>query len=1081
MPLFAAFVLALSCSFAPGNSGFPKADSHFVCESQSTTIGPLQDKLADAGKLEKAGKYAEAEKLYRQVLAGAEKGPDRKLEADALHGLAVALLYERRPGEALPLVEREISLREHVGVDLDIAAALFLAGYVAQVTAEYPKALDFYTRDLAIREKLGNPRDMAASLNNIGAVYNSLGQFEKALDFDTRALALLEKLGNAKDIADSLNNIADAYGDLGQFDKALDFFNRALALTEKAGITQNVAMSLNNIGAVYDFLGQFDKALDFHFRGLALQEKLGNPHDVALSLNGIGIVYEDLGQFEKALDYHSRALALYEKLGNPQDIAMSLNNIGGVDILLGRFDKALDYLTRALALHAKIGNPKELADSLHNIGNVYYSIGQFDKALDFYTRALALVENLGNSQDVASTLNDIGSVNGDLGQFDKALEFLTRALALREKLGNTHDVANSLNGIGSVYYSLRQFDKALDFLTRALALKEKLGNPQELAYSLSGIGAVYDTLGKFDKALDFETRSLVVREKLGNPKDIALSLDNIGHAQERRGRLAAAAAVYSRGLKLYEDVSNQVGNPLELADFHESNQGDLEARFARLRLKQGEPKAALEMADHARGWALSRQVSFNATNPSGILSPADAASVKSATQKVAEANAALRVLLQRLDTASGAQIKELETRRDERKKDLSDAEQKYELKRDSLFARFPRLKEIAGDSPKSAARLIQLGQRNAGTLFLEYRQVDDELMVFAVDSKGLKTQVLSLKSKELQEAVHAFTTAIQSGKASEPAGAKKLYRMLLGPVLGARKLPKHLVIVPDGPLLEVPFAALMDGQGKRLIQDCSISTAVSLGILTWDDTPRHPTENLLVVADPMAEGATVTSPSRGASFGRLPGAQAEGKGIINFVPKSIALIGSDAREARIKEEAGKYAILHFATHGILDPKLPMRSALVLAPEDPTKNPTEDGFLQADEIVGLPLSAQLAVLSACHTGEGASKGEEGLMGLAWAFRAAGVPAIVASKWAVEDESTRRIMVRFYEELLKPGTRKDDALRTAMLAEMAVQEKLGKSRGGQLKAGAKATGRSNAFYWAAFQLVGDPSPLRPLPRK
>ena len=102
----------------------------------------------------------------------------------------------------------------------------------------------------------------------------------------------------------------------------------------------------------------------------------------------------------------------------------------------------------------------------------------------------------------------------------------------------------------------------------------------------------------------------------------------------------------------------------------------------------------------------------------------------------------------------------------------------------------------------------------------------------------------------------------------------------------------------------------------------------------------------------------------------------------------------------------------------------------------------------------PLSAHLAVLSACETGRGQAKGGEGLMGLAWAFRAAGVPAVVASQWQVDDAATKQLMVAFYKEL-KAGRRKDDALRTAMLA---VQKE-----------------HPSPYYWAAFELIGDATPL------
>jgi CHAT domain-containing protein len=132
-------------------------------------------------------------------------------------------------------------------------------------------------------------------------------------------------------------------------------------------------------------------------------------------------------------------------------------------------------------------------------------------------------------------------------------------------------------------------------------------------------------------------------------------------------------------------------------------------------------------------------------------------------------------------------------------------------------------------------------------------------------------------------------------------------------------------------------------------------------------------------------------------------------------------------------------------------------------------------LTSEDIMSMRLSAKLAVLSACQTGEGLEWGGDGLMGLTWAFRAAGVPAIVASKWEVDDQATARMMVTFYHELLA-GARKDDALRTAMLQEMKLQENGSAPRMVPVTGSTPPTKRSSVYYWGAFQLIGDASPLK-----
>jgi CHAT domain-containing protein len=72
-----------------------------------------------------------------------------------------------------------------------------------------------------------------------------------------------------------------------------------------------------------------------------------------------------------------------------------------------------------------------------------------------------------------------------------------------------------------------------------------------------------------------------------------------------------------------------------------------------------------------------------------------------------------------------------------------------------------------------------------------------------------------------------------------------------------------------------------------------------------------------------------------------------------------------------------------------------------------------------------------------------------------------------------------MVSFYKHL-KKHERKDDALRAAMLEEMRYPETHGGTRAGSRQSKDKVTdSRSNAYYWAAFQVIGDCKPLDAIP--
>ncbi len=160
-------------------------------------------------------------------------------------------------------------------------------------------------------------------------------------------------------------------------------------------------------------------------------------------------------------------------------------------------------------------------------------------------------------------------------------------------------------------------------------------------------------------------------------------------------------------------------------------------------------------------------------------------------------------------------------------------------------------------------------------------------------------------------------------------------------------------------------------------------------------------------------------------------------------------MGGDATETHFKSlPLADYRVLHLALHGYVDTDYPDRSALVFAPGN---DKTDDGMLQIREIRDLHLNARLVTLSACDTGVG-PVGEDGVANIVNAFIEAGADSVVSTLWELEDHATEQLMAAFYRNLAK-GESKSDALRDA-------QREL-------LRQG------YSPFYWASFELVGDPN--------
>ena len=139
-----------------------------------------------------------------------------------------------------------------------------------------------------------------------------------------------------------------------------------------------------------------------------------------------------------------------------------------------------------------------------------------------------------------------------------------------------------------------------------------------------------------------------------------------------------------------------------------------------------------------------------------------------------------------------------------------------------------------------------------------------------------------------------------------------------------------------------------------------------------------------------------------------------------------------------------------ATHGTFNDASPMYSYLVLSQLH--EKSTEDGMLEAWEILNMELKFNLVILSACETARGRYGAGEGMIGLTWAFFVAGCPTTVVSQWKVESASTSQLMVAFHKNLKTSGGNSAEALRKAELS---------------LRNSAEF---SHPFYWAPFVVVG-----------
>jgi CHAT domain-containing protein len=399
--------------------------------------------------------------------------------------------------------------------------------------------------------------------------------------------------------------------------------------------------------------------------------------------------------------------------------------------------------------------------------------------------------------------------------------------------------------------------------------------------------------------------------------------------------------------------------------------------------------------------------------------------------------------------------------------------------------------QLTSVSPLQSQEIREL--LDGDVVILEYYVARQHVYAFAVTRDSVRGMKLAITRQALEAGVDRFRKEVVEDPPKSPnlegfldtgyrANLQELYTALVEPFKDVLREKKHLVVVPHGALHYLPFQALWDGQGY-LIQTHSISYAPSASVLKYAKEKHRPTrETFFGVGNP---------------DGTLQMAKVEVEEIAKSFPRHKVLIGGEATEAAVKQQMPNFDILHFATHGELDRRLPLMSHLKLsdgkstpaarkpADQKPDEQPAPPTVSQArlsvNEIFDLNLQAALVVLSACetglvrgHRGEEGSPGDE-LVGLARAFIYAGAPTVVASLWNVADLSTGELMVNFYQRLR--GNMIAEALRSAQV--QFTRGKVALGRGPQAERGVGGITKDtdsllpgdHPYFWAAFVVIGD----------
>ena len=840
--------------------------------------------------------------------------------------------------------------------------------------------------------------------------------------------------------------------------EVINYWQKCLTIFEEHRDKKGQAQALHSMAVVHDAERRHQLALELYEKSLALSQEIGDRKLTALIFNGLGMAHTNLGHYEVGLDFYFKARALSEELGDKGTLNMALNNIGTRYLAQGRYAEALDYLHKSLAVLQEMGasaDPRSLAYKYQNIGLVYRRQGHLDQALAYSRKSLDLLVQADDKFGIANLQNNIGVIYKSQGEYDEALAWFRKALPAYEALNATPGIARVLNNIGDTYRLQGRYDEALEPLMKSLRLREQGKDRGAVTLSLNNLAHLYEAQGKYAEMLEVSRRSAKLADDIYSREEIWGAQDNIGRALVGLGKPAEARDSFLAAIKGIEALRREVaGGEQQQQSFLENR---LSPWFGMIDVLVSQQKyaEALTFAEQSKARVLLDALQTGRPNLRKSWSKDEQEAEERQRLKLVTLNSQLMTESRR-DKPDAVRVTEL-------KSAVEKARLEYEDFETRLYVTHPELRLQRGETPIVKADELASFVQDASSALLEYVVDDDKTFLFVVTKRNndadVRVYTLPLKRDELAKQTEALRKQLAARDLGFRAASSRLYESLLKPAEAQLRGRTNLIIVPDNTLWDLPFQTLVNSANRFLIEDAAISYAPSLTVLR-EMTKRRKIEaahaspaTLLALGNPLVGSETLKRAAltlRDGKLEPLPEAEQEVKalGRLYGASRSKVYIGAEAREDRVKEEASKAKILHFATHGILNNASPMYSHLALA----EGGANEDGLLEAWELMQLDLSADLVVLSACETARGRIGAGEGMVGFSWAMFMAGVPSIVVSQWKVESAGTRDLMVNFHRNLISSGA-KSAALRQAALKVMKNPE------------------TSHPFYWGAFVIVGD----------
>jgi tetratricopeptide (TPR) repeat protein/CHAT domain-containing protein len=544
-------------------------------------VGWAHNKLANT--LDKLGRYADAIVHYERMIAimEAARGPEHDDVGFGLGNLGSTLRKMGRYRDAERVLRRAAAIRQKaLGRDhANVAWTLMELGSVLYATANLEEAESFYRRALAIREKsLGASHpDVGWAHSSLGITLDALGRFEEAAKHFHSMIAIMQAARGPEhdDVGSALGYLGGTLTRAGRYREGEEVLRRALAIRERALGPDHADLGwlLETIAYAIRFQSRFAEAEPFALRSLANREKVLGPNswEVARSLQALGDIYERQNRYAEAIVRYQRALTIMEKVSGSEhpDAAHLMISLSYAYRGQGRYPEGEVLVRRALAIYEGSQGPDHhtVADALDSLAYQMEAQDRYREAEPLYRRAIAIREKTvgPDAPRYAATLGDLANNLYMQSRYAEAEPLERRALAIREQqFGADHpELALSYSNLADIMRYTGRKAEAETFARRALALREKGLGPDHprISGDLNTLALVLEALGRSEEAEPLYRRALEIRQKALGPDhpQVAWSHNKLGLIAENAKRWQEALAHYRVAAKIVSERALDTG------------------------------------------------------------------------------------------------------------------------------------------------------------------------------------------------------------------------------------------------------------------------------------------------------------------------------------------------------------------------------------------------------------------------------------------------------------------------------------------------------------------------------------------